>query len=128
MNTFRWTARIVGSMIVALVVIIKIGEGFNPANVNGIELAMSAVFWAALAGMIVLWRWEGIGGLLTLGGMLAFYGLNFAASGKLPGGWVLPLCYLPGVLALVCWSHDKWKLPPRAERASETRIERPSQA
>ena len=123
MDIVRWIARIVGSMIVGLVVIIKIGEGFNPANLNGIELAMSAAFWAALTGMIVLWRWEGTGGLLVVGGMLVFYALNFAASGRIPGGWVFPLCYLPGVLALVCWSHDKWKWPRRAQSVTKTGTE-----
>lgn len=97
----RWIARILGLLIVGLVVVIMIGEGFNPTKLSGGELVMSAAFLTALTGMVVLWRWEGIGGALVIGGMLAFYGLNFAASGRLPGGWVFPLCYLPGIFALL---------------------------
>lgn len=97
----RWIARILGLLIVGLVVIIMIGEGINPTKLSGGEMVMSAAFLTALTGMVVLWRWEGIGGALVIGGMLAFYALNFAASGRLPGGWVFPLCYLPGIFALL---------------------------
>ena len=54
---------------------------------NNIELAMSAAFIVAMIGLVVLWKWEGIGGALVVGGMMAFYGLNFATSGRFPSGW-----------------------------------------
>ena len=101
----RWIARIVGLFIVGLVLLLAIGEGFNPMKLTGTELAMSSCLFVALIGMAVLWKWEGIGGALVVGGMMAFYGLNFAASGRFPGGWVFPLCFLPGILALVCWGY-----------------------
>lgn len=107
MNATRWFTRILGLLIVGLVLMFAIGEGFNPMKLNGTERAMSVAFFTALAGMVVLWRSNGIGGTLVLGGMLTFYGINFAVSGRFPSGWVFPLCFLPGILALVCWSHDK---------------------
>jgi len=53
---------------------------------NNTELAMSAAFIVAMISLVVLWKWEGIGGALVVGGMIAFYGLNFASSGRFPGG------------------------------------------
>ena len=38
---------------------------------NNTELAMSAAFIVAMIGLVVLWKWEGIGGALVVGGMLA---------------------------------------------------------
>jgi len=55
--------------------------------------------------MVVLWKWEGVGEALVVVGMLAIYGLNFADSGRFPGGWVFTLCYLPGILEIAFWYH-----------------------
>jgi len=52
--------------------------------------------------MLVLWRREGIGGGMVLCGLGTFYAVEWIGSGRFPGGWVFPLMYLPGVLALIC--------------------------
>lgn len=101
MVAVRWTARVLGLLLVALVLAIIIGEGFDPTKLQGVRLFTSAAFLSALIGMVLLWRWETIGGAIVIAGMLAFYAIHFAASGRLPGGWVFPLCFLPGILALL---------------------------
>ena len=109
MSVIRWTARIMGLLIIGFVLVLAIGEGreLDVTALNGTEVTMFLAWLIALIGMAVLWKWEGVGGLLTLSGMVAFYGLNFAASGRFPGGPVFPLCFVPGVLALICWCRDR---------------------
>ena len=63
----------------------------------------SAALLAMLAGFLLAW-WHGVyGGMVSLAGIVAFYVWNFAASGSFPGGWVFPLCFLPGMLQLSAW-------------------------
>lgn len=128
----RWTARIVGLLVVGLLMLFAVGEGFNPAMFTGFELGMLAALLMALAGMVLLWWREGIGGALTLGGMIAFFGLNLAATGKFPGGPVFPVCFLPGVLAVVCaflgesHSASAGAHQPPGEQSSQHKIARRS--
>ncbi len=105
----RWTARIVGSLIVGLLVLFAVGQGFDPTQFHGIELGMIVALLVALVGMVVLWWREGIGGAISLTGMIAFYGLNFAVAGEFPGGPVFPVCFLPGLLAVGCAYVDRSK-------------------
>lgn len=69
----RWTARIIGGLVVLLVAAIAIGEGVpNPfqqtADVNACSLALVAM----LMGQMIAWKWEGIGGVLILAGFAGF--------------------------------------------------------
>jgi hypothetical protein len=88
--------------------IFAIGQGFNPLHLRGSEIALGSAFLVALTGMLVLWRWELVGGVMVVAGMVGFYAINFAATGRWPGGWVFPICFLPGILALASW----WTAPP----------------
>jgi hypothetical protein len=101
-RTLRWFSRITGLLLAGLIVLFAIGNGFNTRQVTLTTGLMSVAFCAAAAGMLILWRWELIGGMIVLVGMTAFYVIKFTASGKWPGGWFFPLCFLPGVLALMC--------------------------
>jgi hypothetical protein len=105
MIAVRWIGRILGVLLVGLFLLFMIGQGFNPLRLNGTEIPLASALFIALAGMLLVWRQELLGGTMVLAGMLAFYSINFAASGRLPGGSVFPLCFVPGILALVCW----WK-------------------
>ncbi|MGE3317416.1 MAG: hypothetical protein AB7O26_20055, partial [Planctomycetaceae bacterium] len=96
----RWTARITGFLIVGVFLLFLIGEGFDPRKLTGAEIPQHAALLVALFGMLLLWKWELLGGALSIAGMIAFYAINFAASGRLPGGPVFPLCFLPGMLIL----------------------------
>ena len=103
MVALHWIGRILGVLLVGLFLIFMIGQGFNPLRLNGTEIALASALFVALAGMLLIWRQELIGGTMVLAGMLAFYSINFGASGRLPGGSVFPLCFVPGIVALVCW-------------------------
>lgn len=111
MKTARWFARVIGLMITAFILALAVGQRLNLANLNAGEMTMAAALFVALVGMIVLWKWEGLGGVLVVGGLLVFYVTNYAVSGKLPGGWVFPLCFLPGVLSLFVWLNERRDWP-----------------
>jgi len=98
----RWGARILGALLVGLSLLFWIGEGLPPLSSLGLHVSL--MFLAellCLTGFVVLWLWELPGGLVALLGITAFYGLNYAASGRFPGGWVFPLFFVPGILAVV---------------------------
>lgn len=113
MTAVRWVARILGVLLVGLFVVFAIGQGLQPLKLPGAEFGLMSVLLVALSGMLVAWRRELLGGLMIVAGMTAFYLINFTVSGQLPGGWVFPLCFVPGILALVCWLSRRTPASPR---------------
>ena len=102
-----WVARIYGGLLAALVLTIAIGEGFfypgdglpNPFTQPlpvAIELfGMLAMF----VGCILGWKWQGVGGLLTIAGIMTFHVIEKRL-------WLMgafPLFDLAGILFLLCW-------------------------
>ena len=99
----RWIARILGTLLVLIIVLIAIGEGMpnpftQPVRVQVGFLALALVMIGILGG----WRWELAGGTLSLVGWSLFVvavmhpprGLNwFVGALTLPG-----LLYVAGAL------------------------------
>jgi hypothetical protein len=50
--------------------------------------------------MIVAWHWEGLGGGITAGSLVAFYATLRIMRGRFPGGPWLALIAAPGNLVL----------------------------
>ena len=88
-----------------LVLLLAIGEGFNPSKLTASELLLSIPFFVAWTGLWLGWRWEGLGGILVVTGVAAFYLIHFAQTGfgRFPNGWAFPLLATPGLLFLACW-------------------------
>ena len=87
-----------------------IGEGGpNLFKLSIIELLQTLAGIVVLIGLLVAWRWEGIGGMMITGGIISFYALEYIASGKFPGGPVFPIFYLPGILFLICRVMSKYR-------------------
>jgi hypothetical protein len=101
----RWTARTLSALLVGLVLVMFIGVtldgGFHPLKLKGVEPIQMVFFWTACIGMVIAWRWQVLGGALSLGAMILFFAVEFAVNGGLPRGLVLYLMLLPGVLFLV---------------------------
>ena len=99
----RWTARILGTLLVLLIVLIAVGEGMpnpftQPLTVQVGFLALALV----MIGILGAWRWELTGGSISLVGWSLFVvavmhpprGLNwFVGALALPG-----LLYVAGAL------------------------------
>jgi hypothetical protein len=93
----RWTARILGTFLVLIIVLIAIGEGLpnpftQPISVQVGFLALALVIIGILGG----WRWELAGGTLSLVG----WSLFVVAVMHPPRGlnWFVGALALPGVL------------------------------
>jgi hypothetical protein len=87
--TLRWAARIIGTALLVLIAALAIGEG----GVPGVAL------WLMLIGQVVAWKWEGIGGLLILGGFALFAIMNHPFRFNIVfGSWPVS-----GLLYLICW-------------------------
>jgi hypothetical protein len=98
----RWTARLLSALLVGLVVLIYVGEGgFNPLKLSAVEAVQKVFFFTAVAGMVIAWRWEVIGGILATAGILLFFGTEFAVTGGFPKGWAFRLMLLPGIFFLL---------------------------
>ena len=93
----RWTARIIGTLLVLMVALIAIGEGMpnpftQPMSVQVGFLALALIMIGILAG----WRWELAGGILSLFGWVLFV----VAVMHPPRGlnWFVSALALPGIL------------------------------
>jgi len=100
----RWITRILATALVLLVLAIAIGEGppnpFNqPAKVQMEFLGMALI----LTGLTLGWKWEGLGGIMALAGVVTFH----VIEGK---PWInsfFSLFALAGILYLLCWLLSK---------------------
>ncbi len=84
-QTMRWTARIVGLIAVGLFVAFLVVSGktvfstFSWLSWQGLPVLIALL--AAIMGVIVAWRWELVGGTMTIVGALAIIGLVCLGSG-----------------------------------------------
>jgi len=99
-NIIRWTARIIGSLLLLLFIFFLFGEGPpNPFNLTFSEHFLGIAMLIMAAGLIIAWKWEGGGGILILGGFVLFAVLNRGIQLNLVFGPML-LC---GILYLIYW-------------------------
>lgn len=100
-----WAARILGSLLAALVLVIVVCHAFSEEGLPdpfsqppGVTLEFLGLF-AVWAGVVLAWKWEGVGGLLTIGGVIIFH----IVEGRLWLNWVFGLFGLVGIMFLLCW-------------------------
>ena len=111
-TTCRWTARVVGTLLVIFAVVIAIGEGMpnpftQPPVVQIGFLALAMILIGILAG----WRWELAGGVLSLAGWCLFFA---SVIGVKRLNVFVSLLALPGILYLIsAWlrRHNKRQAP-----------------
>lgn len=100
----RWTARVWTIASVALVLAFMVGEGFNPSVLKPNEWLLTLFFPIGICvGMILAWWKDGLGGIVTVGCLLAFYVIHFAIAHTLPHGWAFLAFAAPGFLFLLTW-------------------------
>ena len=103
----RLIARISAGFSAALILLFFIGEGltggFEPLlHMTARETLMMVAFVAVWLGLLLGWKWELYGGLLTACGVTAFYLVDYMFTSTLPGV-LLPLIFaLPGLIFLYC--------------------------
>jgi hypothetical protein len=96
----RWAARIIGTLLAILIVVIGIGEGMpnpftQPPAVQIGFLALAMIMIGILAG----WRWELAGGVILLAGWCLFVGAVINSSRGL--NWFFWALAMPGFLYVI---------------------------
>jgi hypothetical protein len=106
-SVVRWVARVVGVLVVIEVAAFAIGEGTS-AHLR--EMLLTIAMVAMPTGVLVAWKWEGLGSFLTLAGLAAFVLVNGRIHGSLLGYATNPIFgpfLLAGLLFLFCWSRTR---------------------
>ncbi len=104
-----WLAKIAGVGMVVLVGAFAIGEGVpNPFALPARQLVMLVFFFIALVGLaLALWK-QGVGGIVTVLGMIGFH----IANGKFASGWVFTAIGVIGLVNIICgWLKNERKPP-----------------
>ena len=109
----RWTARIIGTLMVAFTLLIVIGEMLDSYNKHGAAasdtfdtlMIITFTFWGiGLAGLILaLWK-EGLGGIVSLISFIIFFilvGIN--PKPDVHFMYVIFIFLIPSVLYIYCW-------------------------
>jgi hypothetical protein len=97
----RWAGRIIGTLLVAVVVAIAIGEGMpNLLTQSGIVQLGFAALGLLLLGILIGWRWELAGGCLSLVGWCLFYVQMISPSRP---NWLLWALAIPGILYITSY-------------------------
>ena len=106
-SKLRWIARILASIMAALILLFFVGEilseGLQPLlHMTFREFLMMFIFFALWLGLLMAWKWELLGGLVTLCAVIVFYALNFLFTGILPRGPFFLIFAFPSLLFLYC--------------------------
>ena len=96
----RWSARILGGLLAALILAIAIGEGLPNPFKHPLPVQLGFVGMLAMwVGCILGWKWQGLGAILVISGIMIFH----VIERKLWLMGAFPLFDLAGVLFLLCW-------------------------
>jgi len=98
----RVAARILSIVVIGVELLLLFGEGLYPST---------ATEWIGLlffpvgisAGMILAWWKEGLGGAITVGSLVVFYGIHYATVHTFPKGFGWFSFSVPGFLFLLSW-------------------------
>lgn len=117
-NAVRWVARSLATLIAGIVLLFAVthfigvltgqaeGEGIQANDIPGM-----VAFFALWLGLVLGWKWEILGGLLTLSGLIAFYLLKYALFGNWPTDAAFIILASPSVLYLFCGWAGRVKRP-----------------
>ena len=100
----RWTARVVGTLMVALFVIFFVGESliagepFPIFQLTTEETLESLAVVVMSIGALIAWRWELLGGWLCIGGGLLFNGVESIGDRAVSILWFPTVFVIVGVL------------------------------
>lgn len=100
----EWFARTASITSIALLALIFFGEAFHPSEISPQEWA-GLIFFpiGVVAGMIIAWRKEALGGFLTVASLAAFYLVYGYILRNHIGGWFFLAFAAPGFLFLFHW-------------------------
>lgn len=103
-RVLRWSARVLSIFAVGVVLLFAFGEGMNLSQFTAHELVLFLFFPLGVClGMALAWRWEGLGGGLTVASLAGFYLVHRLLSSSFPTGFAFIVLAAPGFLFLLYW-------------------------
>lgn len=101
----RWLARGLSVLSIGTLAMFVAHDVPTPSRVTFAEgLALMFFPLGVVIGMIVAWKWEGIGSSLGLTSLALFYGVyRFLLSNHFPTGWWFLIFSLPLFIFLATW-------------------------
>jgi len=113
-DTIEWVARITSILSIVILLMMLFGEGAPARTGNTFTLRdiVGLIFFPAgiVLGMVLAWRWERVGGRITIISLALFYLALFVFDGRFPGGlWFIGFS-APGFLFLLAGIlHDLYR-------------------
>jgi formate hydrogenlyase subunit 3/multisubunit Na+/H+ antiporter MnhD subunit len=114
-KVIRWTARIISLLIVSLILLfffahligglINPEEGFKFKSMSTRSIASFVSVGIMTLGLLIAWKHELGGGVIVMASYLSFIALVLRALDT----WVFLICFLCGILFIVCWYSDRKK-------------------
>ena len=118
----RWTARIMGTSVVLFFLSLFIGSFIEKGIHHFNYPLMSAFMGLSMIGILLAWRWEGLGGFLGASSIIIFDLVNLfwyqtpkmtsTISGSL-------LWLIPSIIFIYCWWITKYKLKEQVLERNE---------
>lgn len=115
----RWIARIWSIVIIGITLVMIIAHAVMPepnaTDYPPIENLLPLAMCLSVLGLGLAWRWEGLGGAISVGFFLANLGLYWAIRQKffpLRALAVLSPVLITGMLFLVCWWRTRSRSSP----------------
>jgi len=97
-------ARVGSIASVTLLLMLFVGEGFQPSKITANEWTGLAFFpIGVLIGMAIAWWKEGVGSVITVGSLIGFYLVWGYLMRNHIGGWWFFVFASPGFLFLLHW-------------------------
>src|SRR5271157_432992 len=113
----RWTALIVGTLLFLLFLAFFFGEGPpHLSSLTSTERVQFLCIAALFLGLMIAWKWEGLGGLLTVAGFVFLVAID-ASHFRM---WALRVPAIVGAVHVASWSRLRlgapagltpWRLP-----------------
>ncbi len=102
-HTLQFTARLLSAVVLIVAILFLLGGVTSPtASYSRAEILQLALFGFTLAGLLLAWKRELLGGTLTLISMILFYLVEWTVTGGLPRGVAFAIVTLPGLLFILC--------------------------
>lgn len=105
-QTLRWVARLGSIASLGMLVMFAFGEQGRPSASEWLGIALFPI--GVSVGMLLGWWREGLGGIVTLLSLAAFYGWMFVFRNGMPVGPYFLLLSSPGLLFLACATTRRW--------------------
>lgn len=110
----RWIARIWSIASIAFLLVMVIGHLFGSEQSNpptfGEMVGLFFFPFGVFIGLIIAWKWEGLGGMIAIGSIIGFHMTMLILGRSLDINPFIDGVAAPGFLFLICWFLSRGRL------------------